>query len=253
MTSLSLRLFQLFNSASISIDGAYNINCYGGTGSVDITVTGGITGTYSYNWSTADGSGIIDGQADQPALTAGTYHLKITDQNSCEKSIDITLTQPPSITLNFSVTDITCQSSAFNDGSIDLTVSGGIAPYTYLWSNGLITEDITGLTDGYYKVIVTDLNGCHMIDSIRVDLPPPLIYTKTISDFNGYQISCKGLATGYILIGLTSGEPPYSYLWTGPGGYSAASKDITGLIAGDYTLTITDNNFCSATETINVK
>ena len=73
---------------------------FGGTGSVDITVTGGIPGTYQYNWSTADGSGIIAGQEDQPALTAGTYHLKVTDLNNCEQSIDFTLTQPDPVSHN---------------------------------------------------------------------------------------------------------------------------------------------------------
>ncbi len=76
---------------SASTDGAYNINCFGGTGSVSITVTGGIPGTYQYSWSTADGSGIIAGQKDQPSLTAGSYHLIVTDLNNCESLLDITL------------------------------------------------------------------------------------------------------------------------------------------------------------------
>ena len=126
-----------------------NINCNGATGWINITVSGGSAGAYTYAWSTTDnGSGIITGQEDQFALTAGTYHLKVTDSNSCDKTIDITLRQPPSLEINLSATHITCYPAGFNNGSIDLTVTGGVAPYTYLWSNGAITEDITGLTEG---------------------------------------------------------------------------------------------------------
>src|SRR5664280_1581569 len=68
---------------SISTDGAYNINCHGAnSGWIRITVTGGSIGTYKYNWSTTDGSGIINGQKDQLILTAGTYHLIVTDSVS---------------------------------------------------------------------------------------------------------------------------------------------------------------------------
>ncbi|MBK8884643.1 MAG: gliding motility-associated C-terminal domain-containing protein [Bacteroidales bacterium] len=237
------------SASSLSGDGSFNINCYGGTGSVDISVTGGIVGTYQYSWSTTNGSGIIAGQQDQPSLTAGTYRLKVTDINSCENTIDIILTQPEPIGINFAVTDITCQSPAFDNGSIDLTVSGGVSSYTFQWSNGMITEDISGLTEGYYKVTVTDLNLCTKTDSVRVNLPAPLTYSKTVSAYTGYAISCKGLADGSVSIDPLTGEPPYVYSWTGPDGFTASTKDITGLKAGEYVMILTDNNFCTATET----
>ena len=149
-------------------------------------------------------------------------------------------------------THITCESPDFNNGSINLTVSGGIAPYTFTWSNGATTEDITGLTQGYYIVTVTDANGCMRTDSIRVNLPPPLTYTKKISDYNGYAISCHGLANGSIQVNLTSGLAPFVYTWTGPNGFTATTKDISGLQAGQYNLLITDKNLCTSTETINI-
>ena len=241
------------SALSVSTDGSYNVNCFGGTGSIDITVTGGIPGTYIYEWSTADGSGLIAGQEDQPALRAGTYHLKVTDINNCESSADITLIQPAVVSLTFSVSNITCQSAGFNNGSIDLTASGGISPYTYIWSNGQITGDISGLTEGSYSVTVTDLNGCSITDSVKVNPPPPVNYSKTVSEYNGYQVSCYGMTDGYIHIDPTSGQPPYTYLWSGPDGFSSSSKDISGLGAGEYMLTITDNNFCTATDTFALK
>ena len=85
-----------------------------------------------------------------------------------------------------------------------------------------------------------------------MNLPPSLTYSKSVSDYNGYQISCNGLADGYININPTSGEPPYSYSWSGPDGFSSTSNDISGLASGQYVLNITDNNFCTATETFDL-
>ena len=240
------------STTSTSNDGSYNINCNGGTGLINITVTGGSAGTYKYNWSTTNGSGIINGQEDQYALTAGTYHLVVTDSNNCVTTKDITLTQPPSFGIQLSATHSTCQSPGFNNGSINLTVSGGVAPYTYSWSNGSITEDIAGLTQGYYRVTVTYNATCSKTDLIRVNLPPPLTYTKNLADFNGYNISCNGLANGSIQINPSSGLAPFVYSWTGPDGFTATTKDISDLKAGQYNLLITDSNYCTATETINL-
>ncbi|MCX6327271.1 MAG: gliding motility-associated C-terminal domain-containing protein [Bacteroidia bacterium] len=238
------------SSTSTSNDESYNINCNGGTGWINISVSGGSAGTYKYNWSTTDGSGIINGQADQNVLAAGTYHLVVSDSNNCETTKDITLTQPLSLGTRLSATHITCQSPGFNNGSVNLTVSGGVAPYSYLWSNGAITEDIADLTQGCYYVTVTDANSCVKTDSICVNLPPPLIYTKSLSDYNGYNISCNGLSNGSIQINTTSGLAPFVYNWTGPNGFTAITKDISDLKAGQYNLLITDSNYCTATEAV---
>ncbi|TAL62277.1 MAG: T9SS type B sorting domain-containing protein [Bacteroidetes bacterium] len=238
------------STISKSNDGSYDINCNGGTGSINISVTGGSLTGYTYTWSTADGSGIIAGQKDQPALTAGNYVLVVKDMNNCETSAEITLTQPPAFGTQLIATNITCQAPGFNNGSINLSVTGGVAPYNYSWSNGSVNEDIGGLTEGYYKVTVTYNNTCSKTDSARVNLPPPLTYTKTLSDYNGYNISCNGLTNGSIEIITTSGLPPFVYTWTGPNGFTATTKDISSLKAGSYSLLITDSNYCTATETI---
>jgi gliding motility-associated-like protein len=238
---------------SVSTDGAYNINCNGAnTGWINITVTGGSIGTYRYNWTTTNGSGIINGQKDQTSLTAGTYNLTVTDSNRCVATKEITLTQPPVLGVQLSAVNITCQSPGFNNGSIDLTVSGGVAPYSYLWSNGVVTEDLNGLTDGTYNVTVTDFNGCIKTGSARVDLPPALLYTRSLSDYNGYNISCNGLANGYINVDPTTGTPPFLYTWTGPNGFTSSSKNISDLRAGVYDLLITDVNECKASETFDL-
>jgi gliding motility-associated-like protein len=239
--------------SSVSPDGAYNISCSGGPGLIDVTVTGGITGSYIYTWTTTNGSGIVPGQEDQDSLTAGSYNLKVTDQNLCESSLNISLTQPTAINLNFAVTNITCQAPAFDNGAVDLTITGGITPYSQIWSDGSSTEDLTGLTNGYYTVSVTDANGCLKKDSAMVSLPPPVTFNKVISDYNNYQITCFGKSDGSISIEPTNGALPYIYSWTGPDGFTSGSNEITGLKAGAYILNIIDKDFCTATDTFQLK
>ena len=238
---------------SVSSDGAYNINCYGAsTGWVHLSVSGGSTGSYSYNWTSTNGSGIVQGQKDQNTLSAGNYHLVVTDLNNCSVGKDLTLTQPPEFVVQLTPVNITCKSPGFNNGSIDLTVSGGIGPYSYLWSNGSVSEDLTGLTPGDYTVTVMDSNGCIKTGTATIELPPALNYTKSLSDYNGFNISCTGMNNGFIHIDPTTGIAPFVFSWTGPGGFTSSSKDITDLKAGQYTLLIVDNNECKAAETFDL-
>ena len=211
-------LLNISAALSTSTYGSFNINCNAGTGSIDVTVTGGSTGNYFYAWTTTNGSGLVNGQEDQNSLTAGTYHLVVADSNMCFTEQDITLTQPPAMEVSFVPTHITCQSSGFDNGSIDLTPSEGVGPYTFIWSNGAITEDISGLTEGYYSVTVTDANGCTITDSTRMNMPAELLFTKTVSDpnGNGFNISCNGAADGFINISTIDGLAPFIFSWTSP-------------------------------------
>jgi gliding motility-associated-like protein len=149
-------------------------------------------------------------------------------------------------------THITCQGSGFNNGSIDLNVSGGFGPYLYSWSTGATVQDISGLSEGSYYITVTDANGCQKTDSARVNLPPPLTYDQVLSEYHGFNISCYGKADGSIQIYPTSGTPPYIFSWQGPGGYTASVKDISDLKTGQYILHITDSNLCYVLDTINL-
>jgi gliding motility-associated-like protein len=245
-------ILNITSVSSHSTDGSYNINCFEGTGSVDVTVTGGSVDSYTYNWTTSDGSGIVNGQQDQNNLGAGTYHLIVTDENGCIKTTDIILTQPPALVTELLPSHITCQGSGFNNGAINLNPTGGIGPYSYQWSTGETTQDITGLTEGYYSVTLTDANGCQKTDSVRVNLPPALTFTPVLSDYNGFNISCYDKTDGSIQINPTTGTFPYTFTWQGPDGYSAATKDISDLRTGQYIILITDSNLCTGQDTINL-
>ena len=81
----------IVDTLSRAPDGLNTINCFGGTGKIGLTVSGGSVGNYTYNWSTLNGSGIIAGQKDQPDLTAGKYNILVVDGNMCRDSLDIIL------------------------------------------------------------------------------------------------------------------------------------------------------------------
>ena len=124
------------------------LNCFGDTnGTITMTVSGG-TPPYSYS---------LDGGTtshDLTGLSAGTYNVTVLDANDCSVLVSgITITQSEQLlTLGGTATPVTCTDE--NDGSIDLTVSGGTAPYSYNWSNSQTTQDISGLAGGSYTVTV---------------------------------------------------------------------------------------------------
>lgn len=235
---------------SVSADGAYEINCNGGKGSIDITPSGGSIGNYTYTWSKVDGVVANPSQEDQPLLKAGTYHLIVKDLNNCVAAKDITLDEPPVFSIQLMPVHITCASPGFNNGSVDLSVNGGVAPYSYSWSNGRTTEDISDLTEGYYRVKVTYNNTCSVKDSVRVNLPPNLTSSKALSSFNNFNISCFGQSDGTITVNPITGKAPFTYQWSSLSGFNSTAKDLSGLRAGEYQILITDSNLCTETDTV---
>ena len=128
------------------------VSCNGFTdGSIDLTVSGG-TPPYSFTWSNAATTEDLSG------LVAGQYCVTITDSVNCLDSVCITVSQPAAINLSGSKSDVSCNGG--NDGSIDVTVSGGTSPFSYLWSNGDTTQDVSGLVAGVFSLTVTDANNC---------------------------------------------------------------------------------------------
>ncbi|MBS0010829.1 MAG: gliding motility-associated C-terminal domain-containing protein, partial [Bacteroidales bacterium] len=241
-------------ASSLTYDGLFNIECNGGTGFIDITVSGGSPDGYFYEWSGPDGSGLDINAEDQPAVTAGWYIVKVTDANGCIQVDSIELTEPPPLDVELVVTDITCESAGMDNGSIDLTVQGGAGePYSYSWTGpeaytGSV-EDPDNLIQGWYYLTVTDDYGCIIEDSAFVANPPPLEFEKDSSNYNAYGVHCYNYNDGFINITMTSGEEPYIFTWEGPDGFSSDEHSISDLYAGVYILNVTDNNLCTVTDT----
>jgi gliding motility-associated-like protein len=194
-------------------------------------------------------------------LCAGTYTLTVTDANGCTSTSSVTLTQPEVLdaTALAATTDggtnISC--SGVCDGSIDLTVTGGTAPYTIGWTgpNGYTSssEDISTLCVGTYVATVTDANGCTSTVTITLTAPTPIVPTGVVSTYvGGYNVSCGNGNNGSIDVSVSGGSGSYSYSWSGPSGFTANTEDISNLFAGTYTLIVSDVNGCSDTLVFNL-
>ncbi|MBK8556401.1 MAG: SprB repeat-containing protein [Lewinellaceae bacterium] len=143
--------------------------------------------------------------------------------------------------LSTTTTPVNCFGGS--NGAIDLTVTSGTAPYTYIWSNGFTAQDPSGLTAGTYTVTVTDANSCTATASATVAQPTDIILTKVVTDAN-----CYGSADGSINLSVSGGTPGYTYLWSN----GFAGQDPNGLVAGTYTVTVTDSHGCTKTTSATV-
>ncbi|WP_211324172.1 DUF7507 domain-containing protein [Echinicola strongylocentroti] len=253
-----------FNSdLDFSVTSIQPASCFGGNdGAIDILVTGG-TGELTYNWSTSNGSGIVQGAEDQTTLSAGSYNILVTDvATQCTYVyFFMTVGQPAEpVSGTTAQTDILCNGAAI--GAIDLTPAGGVGGYSFAWStaDGTIpagqeaVEDPSGLTAGTYTAVITDANGCTNPATIDVTLTEPTAVvsgTTTQTD-----ILCNGDASGAIDLSPAGGVGPYTYAWSTADGVIPAGQetveDPSGLTAGTYTAVITDVNGCTNPATIEV-
>lgn len=225
--------------------GGTNISCSGASdGSVDLTVSGG-TLPYGFSWSNGAYT------EDQNGLSGGTYTVTVTGGNGCIVTASAVLIEPA--VLNATLTpqvytggnNISC--AGYNDGSIDLTTNGGAGPYTYQWSNGAYTEDVSSLTVGAYAVSVTDANGCTTTENITLTEPAGMTTAIIPSGVNGgYNISCVGGTDGSIDLSVSGGSTPYAYAWN----TYQTTEDLTNASAGYYEVTVTDGNNCSIADSI---
>ncbi len=207
-----------------------NVVCGVGSGSVSLTVSGG-TSPYAYAWN----SGATT--QNRTGLSSGTYTVTVTDANLCTVTASATVTATTNPSFSTSVTNVACNGGS--TGAINLTVSAGTSPYSYLWSNGMTTEDLSSRAAGTYSVTVTDAIGCKNNTSATIAQPAAALSVSGIST----DVSCNGGATGSINITASGGTTPYSYLWTGV----VTTEDRSSIGAGAYSVTVTDANSCTAT------
>lgn len=214
-----------------------DVNCYGGSdGGIDATISGG-TAPYIFTWIDEDSIVLSHISEDISNMKSGDYTLLVTDTNGCVLPESFTINQPLNpLSLVFSKTEVNC--FAGSDGSINLTVLGGTANYSYLWSNGAITQNLTNVSTGMYSVMVTDANSCTISDSVFITEPNAALQASTLA----YEATCFGGDNGKINLTVAGGTLPYSYVWSN----GQTTKDIDTLIAGNYTVTITDANGCIA-------
>ena len=220
---------------SVSASGS-NITCNGGTnGAVNLTVAGG-SSPYVYNWSNAATSQNLN------TITAGTYTVTVNDNHNCSTTATAIITQPAAITITPTVTNLPCTGGA-NTGAVNVTVSGGTPAYTYAWSNAATTQNITGLNAGTFTLTVTDTVSCSTSQSFIVSQSGSLTLNTTVT-----EVKCNGQSNGGITVTASGGTPSYNYVWS----TGNNNQPQTGLTAGSYTVTVTDNGGCTLVNSITV-
>lgn len=222
-------------TASSNFTGA---SCGSNNGTATVTVGGGVP-AYTYSWKPSG-----ETTALATGLTAGAYTITVTDNNNCTVTSSVTITQPPFVTANItSITPVSCFGR--DDGAATASANGGPSPYIYKWSpNGGTANTATGLSAGNYTVTVTDNNGCS--STAQAVVTQSSLLTATINTING--VSCYG-GTGSATATVAGGTVPYTYHWTPAGGTGITG---TGLSAGSYTVSVTDNKGCAATTSVNI-
>ena len=206
-------------------------------GDIILSPSGGLA-PYTYLWNTGDTTSSLSN------LDTGIYSVEILDAFGCIDSAIYEITESTQLSTQFTTSDyngynISCY--GFNDGHIDLTISGSVPPYYAQWSNSQSTIDIYNLYEGTYNVDIIDANGC--IDSLEVTLyEPPSILSSIVPtvNYNGYDISCNGYNDGFIDLTVSGAYPPYTYSWNN----GESTEDLDSLVAGNYSVTITDTNGC---------
>ena len=206
--------------------------CQGG--SVSLTATNGMS---SYSWSTGASTSTIN------VSTSGNYSVTVTNSNGCSATssgTNVTVNPNPTATISNTINE-NCFGG--NNGSATISASGGTSPYSYSWTNGQTTTTATNLISGNYSVTVTDSKGCATTQTVNISQPSAL--TSTIS---ATSPTCNGGNDGSASVNASGATSPYTYLWNN----SATTQNISGLIAGNYSVTITDANGCTKTSTITV-
>lgn len=210
----------------------------GNDGTATVAVTGG-TGIYSYAWSA-----FANNASTATGLMAGWHSVTVTDANGCLKVDSIEVLEPDTLTVTLTGTAVSCFGGS--DGTATATPAGGLGGYTYAWSTTPVqtTQGATGLLTGTYTVTVTDGNGCTATGSVFINQPADGV-TTAMSDT---PVNCNGGSDGTATVSAIGGAGNYTYLWNN----TQTGATATGLQAGTYTVTVTDQNGCFVTDQVTV-
>lgn len=202
------------------------------SGSISLLPSGG-TFPYYYSWSNGATTANIKN------LAVGTYSVLVSDANGCLDSLQLTVTRPTSLTVTTSIVNPACGA---NDGQISSTVSGGTAPYTYIWNSGATTPVASSLTPGQYIIQIYDASNCY--GSAIVNLNPTNGPVVTVGTTN--SVSCYGGNNGSTSISISGGIAPVTTQWSN----GSTLNSLSGLSAGVYDVLVTDASGCKVNQTV---
>jgi hypothetical protein len=223
------------NSPITTTTSATPSNCFDGTATV-IAANG--VAPYSYIWNTIP----IQTGSTASGLSPGFKEVTVTDASGCSRKAFVSVPAGPNyLQASSNIIPEVCEQG---NGAIQMTITGGQGPYTFIWSNGSTTEDINGLSSGYYHVEITDNQGCKLKASKHVLRSSPLQV-----DINGTIPGC-GLSNGEVAAIVSGGMVPYNYSWNNGASTNAQYSNIP---RGYYFLQVTDANGCKGSDFLHLK
>ncbi|WP_288370192.1 gliding motility-associated C-terminal domain-containing protein [uncultured Algoriphagus sp.] len=207
-------------------------------GSAKISVKIGRGEPYKVTWS----HGLQDSW-EANDLKPGTYIVTVADRYNCDVSMSFQInSKEAGMQVTESVVDASCAGK--NDGSITLNVSGGQAPYTYTWSNGVKSKDLSNVSAGVYEVLIQDQGGCTMQASYKVEEPKSMeVEAEVINP------SCSSDSNGTIDLNVIGGTAPYTITWNN----GASGAELKNLPAGIYSARIVDASGCFIDQQVELK
>ncbi|MES2622676.1 MAG: gliding motility-associated C-terminal domain-containing protein [Bacteroidota bacterium] len=214
----------------ITVDSLNNVQCFGAAnGDVFITATGGAL-PLTYAWSN---NVFTD---DNPNLGPGNYTLVITDNVGCTAGDTYTITEPSLLTSAVSYS-FNPRCNAGSDGIVNISVGGGVQPYSYLWSapTNAVTQNLNNVVAGSHTVTVRDANGCTVTSNTTLTEPAPFNANITVG-----SLQCYGATDGTASVNVSGATSPYTYFWSS----FETTTSVTGLDAGPFSVVVEDANGC---------
>lgn len=198
----------------------------GNTAALSVRITGGVE-PFEYQWAEDKASG-----PNPTGLGEGTYIVTVTDSRGTEKIATAEITDPRILA---EATMLEKESGLNeNDGRAGVSVTQGLAPYTYQWDNGERTQTAVQLSEGDHQVTVTDKNGCQTVAQVRMER---VIGALSAQIKQAGEIKCYGEETVSLQVETAGGKGPYTYEWSN----GASTEALSELGAGTYAVTVSDD------------
>lgn len=227
------------DSIKLNKQNKQHIRCYNETnGFIELSASGG-NGVFQYLWSNNETN------AKLTNIKAGNYFVTINDGNNCIKTDSVQIIQPDSLDILPTIKNTDCKIS--NSGSISTQIKGGNNPYSFSWEGpDNFTSNLSAiqsLKNGTYQLTLTDNKGCTKISSYKIIDPIDFQIIDSIT-----HVKCHGNSTGAIKLDINGGSQPFIFTWSN----NTKNKDIINVVAGNYSVTVSDASNCSVEKTFKI-